>query len=1219
MPENNRFEYDVFVSFSSTDRHWVQEWLLPRLANAGLKACTSRTTFDIGVPILVNTERAVDGSRHTLVVLTQAWLDSEWNYYEGILVQTQDPAGRQRRMLPLILEPCQPPDRIASLACADLTVVADREEQFDRIVRAIKGQLNLQDIPPQIRRWTPQGLTTAALIVRCHEGSQPERKVVGLKYIPELYIPRVGIENSFKRFLESEATCFLIVAKAGRGKTNLVCRISDELEAQRPVLFLAGRYLEPDDPQDILLYIAMRLGYPDRHWQACFSDLGQVAVAGTPPLILIDGINESPARPNKVVTALRELLIQAHTRGIRVVITCRTDFWQFFRADFWREYVWQDVNASRNLVRGQDITLFDEEIYDVVLAKYFGYFKLECQLTGEAWELCRNPLLLRFFCEAFSGRTSGGRDLGTVTEIRLYPLFVHFWEQKLGHVASLDDQLNEPVVSQFILALADLMRQRHRTTVARKEVATALGTDLREMLSSSSIYTRTLDEEIIIEEETNPLIHTANVFFVYDKFSEFAIALSIFEGQQWDSKETSQIVEDAKGIMHEEAEFEFATLRGALEFLVWQLESLRPGDNVHFAIIEAMLDQDWKWRRIGSLLAPQLLRVEDESFWQYIRKLIRDEREFVCRVCIGQLPALAKRFPKRVVPLLLDCFGDQRRSVQQAAYEALLNLDSAAAIMAAQHALLNPIDEQAAKTLVADLLLSPFDIRSVTLLLKARWLVKENSTEAIRSAVFESFSRQGESYQNMFVLEELARAFRVDWVRDRQPPNIYLDALEKELAPRREALSADLNRLQILLDTMDAMARFLVQTLDLSSSKAHEALDIELSMLVDPNDHRDFIQFIGEYFGVQPEALVARYAPMEIGSMSDTESVGGFVGSESVSLESVPQEWLDRLTPAELAVSIAQRDLTFTSETLPKSVFWPWGATYYWSSIYELANNVLNKTALLSGFSRSTFDLHTEFEEDGLKMDAIKQTQLFTEMTKVYKVVLPGPMQRSLTTPGRLVAWLHEEVGARQTVESDINTRIEELTGLGQKALTERLSEYETVTLTEQTQHSLESELQAMLRAFADTQLKLLVDIVAPAIRWHSNHDSHVLGQAFDTIYWRERDKVWTLATSLLQQNDQRVVDFGSQLLERIEYLESTGMSGEIMNRVRAIIVDQLGVDPEDVKPETKFREDLDADSLDLVELIMQFEEEFGGEISDEEASLIVTVGDAVRFLSSHS
>lgn len=68
-------------------------------------------------------------------------------------------------------------------------------------------------------------------------------------------------------------------------------------------------------------------------------------------------------------------------------------------------------------------------------------------------------------------------------------------------------------------------------------------------------------------------------------------------------------------------------------------------------------------------------------------------------------------------------------------------------------------------------------------------------------------------------------------------------------------------------------------------------------------------------------------------------------------------------------------------------------------------------------------------------------------------------------------------------------------------------------------------------------------------------------------------------------------------------------------DRVRDIIVEQLGADPSDVTMEASFRDDLEADSLDLVELIMAFEEEFGGEISDEEAQKITTVGHAVRFL----
>lgn len=74
----------------------------------------------------------------------------------------------------------------------------------------------------------------------------------------------------------------------------------------------------------------------------------------------------------------------------------------------------------------------------------------------------------------------------------------------------------------------------------------------------------------------------------------------------------------------------------------------------------------------------------------------------------------------------------------------------------------------------------------------------------------------------------------------------------------------------------------------------------------------------------------------------------------------------------------------------------------------------------------------------------------------------------------------------------------------------------------------------------------------------------------------------------------------------------------EVFDKVKAIIVDLLGVEPEKVTPEARFREDLEADSLDLVELIMRLEDEFGSQISDEEAQKIQTVGQAVAFVEAH-
>jgi acyl carrier protein len=74
-----------------------------------------------------------------------------------------------------------------------------------------------------------------------------------------------------------------------------------------------------------------------------------------------------------------------------------------------------------------------------------------------------------------------------------------------------------------------------------------------------------------------------------------------------------------------------------------------------------------------------------------------------------------------------------------------------------------------------------------------------------------------------------------------------------------------------------------------------------------------------------------------------------------------------------------------------------------------------------------------------------------------------------------------------------------------------------------------------------------------------------------------------------------------------------------VADKVKSIIAEQLGVKPEEVTPEASFIDDLGADSLDTVELVMAFEEEFGIEIPDEDAEKITTVGEAVKYIDEKS
>ncbi len=89
-------------------------------------------------------------------------------------------------------------------------------------------------------------------------------------------------------------------------------------------------------------------------------------------------------------------------------------------------------------------------------------------------------------------------------------------------------------------------------------------------------------------------------------------------------------------------------------------------------------------------------------------------------------------------------------------------------------------------------------------------------------------------------------------------------------------------------------------------------------------------------------------------------------------------------------------------------------------------------------------------------------------------------------------------------------------------------------------------------------------------------------------------------------------------MLKLSDYILEGAKMADIFEQVKEVVVEQLNANPDEVKPESRFVEDLGADSLDVVELVMALEEKFGIEIPDEDAEKIQTVADAVKYIEEH-
>jgi tetratricopeptide (TPR) repeat protein len=143
----SEYQYDVFISYTSADKEWVRKTFVPALEKAALKCCEYYRDFDLGAPIVKEMERAILQSRKTILVLSPAYLKSDWAAFENLMLQTLDAANQERRLLPVIYGKCDLPLRFGYLNCVNFDHPDDIELEWSRLFKALKAPEPAPTVP----------------------------------------------------------------------------------------------------------------------------------------------------------------------------------------------------------------------------------------------------------------------------------------------------------------------------------------------------------------------------------------------------------------------------------------------------------------------------------------------------------------------------------------------------------------------------------------------------------------------------------------------------------------------------------------------------------------------------------------------------------------------------------------------------------------------------------------------------------------------------------------------------------------------------------------------------------------------------------------------------------------------------------------------------------------------------------------------------------------
>ena len=512
------------------------------------------------------------------------------------------------------------------------------------------------------------------------------------KYDRSLYVER-KIEKEFKEFMKSDSKCFLVVDRAGMGKTNFTCWIAEEYGKENPTIILPGSVTvsRENDFRELMseevthfLTIPESVGIDElaevvkiknsievelhQEQKENSLDIKKVLRFESKKekrflLVIIDGINENQNR-RLMKYALQDLLCESEEKDIKFLITCREIFWEYFDDDFWKEFVYEpDTLSERPWVY---VSEFNDGQFDQAWEKYKSRYHIEGELVSDAREKCKHPLMLRFFCEAYAGE-----NINLCRNFTKKEVFDKYWEKKLKQIESnLQYQHSQQEVARFLLSMAEEMKNRSSKGLTDEEITRVTG--ITDFISPNSIYRRILDEDIIIEEEIGETCRRVN--FTYENFMEYTMAKSIME--QWRSKENEKILDEFKELGNQAQDFE--NLYGVIDYLIIMMEISKDlqiamlqkasewrssfldsisvlediPDNIFDILLRFSMSENIRLRHRVAEILKRFIGDHPEECMKIVEQLVERPDERTQKTVIPYLVELAEFFPENAFHLL---------------------------------------------------------------------------------------------------------------------------------------------------------------------------------------------------------------------------------------------------------------------------------------------------------------------------------------------------------------------------------------------------------------------------------------------------------------------------------------------------------------------------------------------------------------------------------------